>query len=475
MRKFYQWMFAAILTTCGAVTLTSCENEVIDNPVQPSQSEERVKFEQQLSFTLEKAVEYQKLETTLYATEVLTEFIEHLDPEALAPQFNSIIGSVLNGLIPVTLDMLGEPDAADALAAMNNTFTNAENDKFFQVDAQKVLGNVRMTFTEGQKTMTYDTDSKDGLVVAYTNPTTQESIEVKFQFDGVDNGVSVFVARLAETIPVAIQFPESIKFTINRTQGGVSGDVLEGIVTLSSPQKKKYISLRNCEWQLGVATDAANADRYELPIAILHHYADGKIESEIGLCINNVTVLSASVNSSGVPYSDEEMENLKELREKGSFFAAFYEVLRLLNSRSGNGQLVVMEDLEFNINVYDVAKGLSAFGSARLEEQPAKEVIDPLTDALNSAFSFTVKQRSTNITAEGTLVTAEVNGRYRPAVALRFAGETDFQVMNDNMSDKDRANYNTLMESFKGLGSQLKKLFYAFDQKRQEFSKVDLF
>ena len=479
MRKLYQWVFAAILTICGTMTQVSCSS-FADNPTEPTkpvESPDRAVFQEQLSATLDQAVKYQNLETTLQAAEVLTEFVEHLNIDALAPQFGKIMGDIMGGTKPITADKLSEQDAADALTALKNTYSGADKLEFLQVEASKVLNGLQLTFVEGQKEMSYEKVESDGLVIAYKNPAANEGIEVKFQFQAVDDGVTMFITRVANSLPVAIQLPQTIKFTINRTHAGASGDVMEGIVMLSSPQKKKYISLKNCEWELGVATNAATADRYELPMAIMHHYADGKVDGQIALAINDVTVLAATVNSTGIPYSDEEMENLKELREKGLVFAGFYEVLNMFNSRSGKAQLVVMGDLEFNIEVRDIAKAVSAFGTSRQYQgqQPAKEVIEPLTADLNSALSFTVKQRSTGITAEGTMLTAEINGRYKPALALRFDGETEFQVMNENLSDKDRANYNSLMSSFEPPINQLQKLLNALNKKRQEFKEVSPF
>jgi hypothetical protein len=57
-------------------------------------------------------------------------------------------------------------------------------------------------------------------------------------------------------------------------------------------------------------------------------------------------------------------------------------------------------------------------------------------------------------------------------LALRFEGEKNFQVMNDNLSEKDRANYESLMKSFDAPGLQLQKLFDAFAKKREEFKKI---
>ena len=44
--------------------------------------------------------------------------------------------------------------------------------------------------------------------------------------------------------------------------------------------------------------------------------------------------------------------------------------------------------------------------------------------------------------------------------------------MNANLSDKDRANYESLMKSFDAPVLQLQKLFDAFAKKREEFRKV---
>jgi hypothetical protein len=122
-------------------------------------------------------------------------------------------------------------------------------------------------------------------------------------------------------------------------------------------------------------------------------------------------------------------------------------------------------------------QAVEAVGSAvnLRDSQPTKADIDPLTEQLNKALTFTVMQRSTGKTAEGKIVTAEIEGIYQPALALRFAGESDFQVMYDRMSSADRANYQSLLQSFDAPLRQLDKLFKAFDKKRQEFDTVNPF
>ena len=475
MKKLNLWMLVAILTICGTTTmLTSCSEE--DNPVRPEQQTERARFEKQLSTTLSTAVQYQNLEPTLHAGEVLTEFLEQLNVGALAPQFSSIITNILVNTKPMEFANLGAQEA-EAREALKNTYSSLTDASMFTLtNAEQALGKTRLTFVEGEPEAIYETGVGDGLVIAYQNPTTKEGVEVSFDFRNPNDGVIMFIAKI-ENVPLAIQFPTAIAFSIKKTIDSVPSEVMGGIVTLTSPNGQKYISLKGSEWTVGVATAAATPDRYEIPMAFIHHYADGKVDAEAALSTNGVTVLDLAIKSMGNPYSDAEMEQLKELRAKGSFYAGFYEVLRLFNSRSGKAQLVVMEDLVFNIDVKDIALAASAMGSAvQLHgTQPAKADIEPLSEQLDKALSFTVEQRSNGISAEGKIVTAIIEGAYQPALALRFKGESDYQVMYDNLSSTDRANYQSLLKSFDAPGRQLDKLFQAFDKKRKEFEEVNPF
>ena len=474
MKKINLWMCAAILTFCGTTTmLTSCTaNE--DNAVEPVQQTDRDIFEEQLSVTLNDAVQLQNLQPTLHAAEVLTEFFEQLNLETLVPQFSNILTNILVNTKPTEFASLGDQEA-EAREALKNSFSSLEDATMFTLtNAEMALGKTRMTFVEGEKEMKYETGVGDGLVITYQNPTTNEATEVTFKFNDVNDGVIMFVGQTGG-IPMAIQFPASIAFSINHTHAGVPGEVMDGVVTLTAPNGRKYISVRGCEWNLGVATEAATADRYEVPMAFIHHYADGKVDGEAGLAINNTMVLGLTINSTGVPYNDAEMEQLKAMREMGTAYAAFYEVLKTFNSRSGKAQLTVMEDLEFNIDVKDIAQAASAIGGAvsLRNSEPTKADIDPMTEQLNQALTYTVKQRSTGKTAEGKFVTAEIEGIYQPALALRFAGESDFQVMYDRMSSADRTNFQSLLKSFDAPLRQLDKLFQAFNKKLQEFKAVN--
>lgn len=467
-------MLAAILICGTTMMFTSCSET--DNAVENEQQTDREIFEKQLSVTLSDAAQLQNLQPTLHAAEVLTAFIEQLNVGALAPQFSNIMTSILVNTKPTEFSNLGEQEA-EAREALNNTYSSlADATMFTLTNAEQALGKTRMTFIEGEPEMKYETGVGEGLVIAYQNPATQEETEVTFNFNDVDDGVIMFVGKMS-TVPVAIQFPANITFSINHTYDGVANEVINGVVTLTATNGRKYISVNGCEWNLGVATQAAIADRYEVPMAWMHHYADGRIDGEAGLSINGTMVLGVSINSTGVAYDDAEMEQLKELREKGAAYAAFYEVLKMFNSRSGEAQLTVMQDLDFDLDVKDIAQAALAIGSAvnLRDSQPTKADIDPLTEQLNEALTFTVNQRSTGKAAEGKFVTAEIEGIYQPALALRFAGESDFQVMYYRMSATDCANYQSLLNSFDAPLRQLDKFFQVFDKKRSEFDTINPF
>ena len=386
--------------------------------------------------------------------------------EALGPQIGKIIQSVLTGSVPQSFSTLGDKEA-EAREAMKNTFSDFQAEQFILTDANKVLSGVCMTFTEGEKEMKYETGIGDGLTIVYQNPKTNEKSELKLNFTGANDGATLFLARMAKVIPVAVQFPQAISFTFTHTHGESQENLMTGAVTLTVPEGKKFISVKGSEWTLGVGANSASPNRYELPMAIMHHKADGKVDGEAGLAINDEIVMYIAIQSQGNPYDDAKMEEYKALREKGPLFAAFYEVLSMFNSQSGTAQLKVMGDLEFDLDVKDVAQAMLALGSARqlYDSNPTKEDMDKLTEQLNQSFTFKVNQLSTGITAEGTLVTANIDGIFKPSVALRFEGETDYKVMWDQMNEKDHANYESLLKSFDEPGRKLDKLFKAFKQK----------
>ena len=108
MKQKLTWMFAAILTICGATMLSSCSDNT-DNPVDNPTNTERAIFEKQLSTTLEQAAaKQQNMESTTHAAKVLTDFIENLNMEALSDQLFTAMTDILpnSEIVKFTMVML---------------------------------------------------------------------------------------------------------------------------------------------------------------------------------------------------------------------------------------------------------------------------------------------------------------------------------------------------------------------------------
>ena len=162
------------------------------------------------------------------------------------------------------------------------------------------------------------------------------------------------------------------------------------------------------------------------------------------------------------------MEQLKELRSMGSFYATAYELLKALNGRSIDDlSLTINDNIVVNCKVNDVAEALKALGNLHLQHdiRGSKEAVDVYTQQLNGALEFTVSQKNTGITAEGSLITIMKEGEYQPAVALRFEGETQFQAVYDNLSEQDLVNYKKIIESFREPIATFNKLLAALQEK----------
>ena len=86
---------------------------------------------------------------------------------------------------------------------------------------------------------------------------------------------------------------------------------------------------------------------------------------------------------------------------------------------------------------------------------------------MNKYIHFTVSQKSTNITAQGSLLTIPKGSKneYQPCLALTFKGETKAQSMYENMSEEDFANYNKIMENCNELLKECTILVETFSSK----------
>ena len=212
--------------------------------------------------------------------------------------------------------------------------------------------------------------------------------------------------------------------------------------------------------------------RDETIAARLNHGEDGKYEAEASIGINDKTMIALEARGLKPEYSDEyiDSDELKQLREMGPFFAAGYEVVKALKGKTIDDLSITLEDdLVISGSIDDVAKSLLALGHIRqlYGTQPGFEAVDAYTQELNKYVHFTVYQKSSDITAQGSLLTIQKGSKneYQPGMALTFKGETKAQSMYENMSEEDLANYNKIVENFNVLLKECTTLVETFSGK----------
>ena len=444
-------------------------------------SPDRQNFEAQLSKMLADSQQYIKLDPTMEAVNLLTEFIDQLKIDALGPQFSKIIISVLSRPEFGKTLSFSSPEAEGAQWALDNSNVPVESAKdFILFNAKIALSHNIIEFTTGKDTARFEpTDDDDAFTVSCKNATSGAVTKVRMRFSGADDGVIIFLVK-AGNLPIAIQFPHAIDMELLRSESGNDADeelVMKGQLTMESTDGKKYISLKRGEWKATLITEAKKADRYELPACELIHHADHTVEAGASLGINGNTVLSIKGHNFNNPYTDEELEQLRELRDIAPIWKGCYTLLKAFNSRTDKIEMTVTDDLLFDIDVLDAGQCLKAAGNALKYrgQQPSKETIDPWTDLLNQSVAFNVTQKSTGVKAEGKFITDVIDGDNLPSVALRFKGESDFRVIHDRMSPSDHQNYEALLKSFDEPFTAVNALLKVIQDKGEELKGFNPF
>ena len=440
-------------------------------------SPDRQSFEAQLSKMLADSQQYIKLDPTMRAVNLLTEFIGQLKLEALKPQLANILVGIISKPEFGNNLPLDTPEAEEARWALANSNVANESAKYFNLlNAAVALSNSALEFTTGKDTANYVATDDGAFTVSCKNATSGALTKVKLRFSGAADGVIIFLIDLYG-VPLAIQFPHTIDMELLRSESGNAADaelVMNGKVSLESTDGKKYISLKRSEWKATLSTDAQKADRYEMPACTLIHHADHTVEFDATLGINDKNVMSIKGHNFANPYTDEELEQLRELRDIAPIWKGCYTLLKAFNSRTDKLELTVIDDLLFDINVLDAGQCFKAAGNALKyrRQQPSKETMDPWTDLLNKSVTFNVTQKSTGVKAEGKFITSVIDGDNLPSVALRFKGESDFHVIHDRMNPTDRQNYEALLKSFDEPFTAVNALLKVIQDKGEELKAL---
>ena len=470
MKKLTLWMMAAILS-CSPIVFTSCSSE--DNYIVPPKEEknaDRAVFEKNLSERLARMAADTRFESAMESTKALTDFLIALDENALKDQIGTFLTKVVQGGQSVPMSSLSDQDKAAVEKCLKDRFNMTDDELasvtiFVQLNAYKTLNKLHLTFENGVCTSSEDAE---GFTVEVVRSATERS---KFQifFSGdEEEGACFFPTRVGGVVPVAIRLPKSFNVSMTTSRG----TVMNGVVELSSKATSNYVNIRSDDWTVGAMLSATIFGRDETIAARVTHGEDGKYNAEASIGVNDKTLIAIEARGLKAEYTDEyiDSDEVKQLREMGPFFAAGYEVLKALKGKTIDELAITLQDdVVISGSIDDAAKTLLALGHIRqlYGTQPGFDVIDAYTQELNQYIHFTVYQKSTDITAQGSLLTMQKGSQneYQPCLALTFNGETKAQTMYENMSEEDLANYNKIVGNFNVLLKECTTLVETFSAK----------
>lgn len=430
MKRITTWIMAAILS-CSPVAFTSCVSG--DNPVEkPSKDKknaDRAAIEKVLSERLARTAKDARFESAMKATKTLSDFLSTLDEDAVKIDIGTIVATVISEGKIVEMSSLSAPNKQAVEKCLKDqfdmtTYELSTLESFVQIDAYETLNKFHVTLENNQCTYTEDAEAFTVEIVKSAT----ERMKFQAKFGDSDDDICLFLTRVGDTVPLAFQLPKS--FNVSFTT--LSGHVLNGVINLSSTASSSYASMKSDDWKVGVKLTETINGRNETIAAQLSYGKDR--------------------------YTDEyiDSDELKQLSDMGNFFAAGYKLMKTNNCKSVEELSVTLDDdIVVSVSIDDAAKSLLALGHLRqlYGTHPGFYVVDTYTQELNKYVHYTVYQKSTNITAKGSLFTILKGSKneFQPGIALTFKGETTSQSMYKNLSEEDLVNYQQIVQNFKDL------------------------
>jgi hypothetical protein len=270
--------------------------------------------------------------------------------------------------------------------------------------------------------------------------------------------------------------PESFDISLTTAKG----NVMNGTIALSSKAASRYLSFNKSQWKANVVLNATvNGNKQSIALDASYE-EDGHFAVSTSITASDKQILAMDAKGVKEAYSEEYLdgEELKALQDMGPIFSTCYGILRGLKGKTVKEfNITFGGELVFKGNCSDVAKSLLALGNLYKlwNTNPTFNTVDTYTQQLNQYLPFTVTQNSTNITAQGKFVTTMkgiTHEEYQPAVALTFKGETEPQVMLNNMSATDRENYNKMMGNLNNLIQGCDKLLGSIVEKARQLGST---
>ena len=444
MKGRFLWVIAAILSS-SPVVLTSCASE--DNPVEkPSQDEknaDRAAIEKVLSERLARTAQDARFESAKKLVKSLSDFLSNMDENTLKIDIGTVVATVVSKGNIVDMSSLSAQDKEAVEKCLKDQFDMSDYDlsgleSFVQIDAYETLNKFHVIVNNNQCTYTEDAEAFTVEIVMSDT----ERIKFQAKFGDSDDDICVFLTRVGDVVPLAIQLPKS--FDVSMTAPG--GHVVNGVINLSSTASSSYASMKSDTWKIGtMLTDTYNG-RDEMITAQLSYGKDKYTDDYIN--------------------SDE----LKQLSDVGPFYAASYQLMKFNRCKTIEDLTVTLDDdIEVSISIGDVAKCLLALNHLRQlhDTQPSFFAVDTYTQELNKQIHFIVHQKSTNISAQGSLLTIRKGSKdeFQPGLALTFKGETNAQSIYENLSEEDLASYNKIVKDINELLDECTTMIETFSDK----------
>ena len=444
MKRITTWMMAAILT-CSPVVFSSCvyEDNPVENTSQDVKNADRAVIEEVLSERLARTAQDTRFELAKKSIKTMSDFLSTLDEEAVKIDIGTIVATVISRGNIVEMTSLSAQDKQAVEKCLKDQFDMTDYDlsgleSFVQIDAYETLNKFHVIVKNNQCTYTEDAEAFTVEIVM------SDTERMKFQakFGDSDDDICVFLTRVGDAVPLAIQLPKSFDVSMTTPDGHVVNDA----INLSSTASSSYASMKSDDWKVGtMLTDTYN----------------GRDET-----------ITAQLSYGKDKYTDEYInsDELKQLSDMGYFFAAGYKLMKFNKCKSVEELSVTIDDdIVISVSIDDAAKSLLALGHLRQLHGtlPSFFAVDTYTQELNKYVHFTVHQKSTDITARGTLLTIMKGSKneFQPGVALSFKGETMAQSMYENLTEEDLANYNKIVQNFSELVDECTTMVETFSSK----------
>ena len=414
-------------------TLTTAEASYADKAA----AARRAAFEEQLSADL--ATVADKAEAIAEAFEgidVITNLIAEINGYTVVQVAGTVFEQIMASAEPVQVNdeirdglknILGMSD--DEIAALDHVLV---------VDPFAFLTGKKVALAYGEHGYILGEASKaDICEIEYTGSKGNKYTVVADASD--EEAARVFSFRKAgDEIPVAVKLPKTIKLTLVKN----GEETLNASLALTGTEGKTYHVFRDDAYALDFSLAGTVKGKAIEFTASLDHTAERSYDLETALTIGGESVLAIKAKGDNTPYDAETIAAyVGALEGAGGVWGALGKVLGFVNGQDRDSlEITIRDNIVIAGSVEDIGGMLAGIAQIVSAGEVTDEQIDAITAALNANVKYTVTQKNTGITAEGSFIAGDLFGAYLPLVALKFEGETEAQPIVSRLTEDDWAN-----------------------------------